>query len=210
MQLPRSFAFLRRPRFVCILSMPVLDIPADVALLAGPQLFGHLFNYGLFGILTIQVYFYHLAFPTDPTRLKVLIYTLYIVECIQVILASHDAYKVLGEGWGDIDALTKVHYQWIDSQMITGIVSAIVQCYFSWRIYVLSTSATLAAFISFVALTQGCAAIVSGVRSHMLDDNSRLQEETLPSSIVWLVGSATCDILIAGCMLYFLMRGRDR
>lgn len=38
----------------------------------------------------------------------------------------------------------------------------------------------------------------------MLDNNSRLQEETLSSSIVWLVGSATCDILIAGCMLYFV------
>ncbi len=50
-----------------------------------------------------------------------LVYTLYIVECIQVILASHDAYKVLGGGWGDIDALTKAHYQWIDSQMMTGI-----------------------------------------------------------------------------------------
>ena len=37
------------------------------------------------------------------------------------MLASHDAYQVLGGGWGDTDALTKAHYQWLDSPVMTGI-----------------------------------------------------------------------------------------
>ncbi|KAI0709503.1 hypothetical protein C8Q76DRAFT_799500 [Earliella scabrosa] len=187
--------------------MPTADIPANVALLAGPQLFGHLFNYGLFGILTDQVYFYHLTFPRDPTRLKVLIYVLYALECLQITLASHDAYKVLGEGWGDPEALFNPHLLWFETPVMTGIISAIVQCYFAWRIYVLSVSRVLSGLICLLAFMQGCAAIAGGFLGRVLTPDWR--EKAVPAIVVWLVGSAICDILIAACMLYFLSRGRQ-
>ncbi|KAI0748587.1 hypothetical protein C8Q80DRAFT_1172658 [Daedaleopsis nitida] len=123
-------------------------------------------------------------------------------------MATHDAYKVLGAGWGDAEALDKPHWLWFDTPLMTGIVSAIVQCYFSWRIYILSTSAILSGIICLIAFAQGCAAIATGIMSRLVNDNAHLQEKTLTSSVVWLVGSALCDILIALCMLYFLSRGK--
>ncbi|KAI0724005.1 hypothetical protein C8T65DRAFT_93159 [Cerioporus squamosus] len=189
--------------------MPATDVPADIGLLAGPQLFGHLFNYGLFGVLTVQVYHYHLLFPKDPLRLKVLIYSLYTIECVQVAMASHDADKVLGTGWGNTEELYRTHWLWINAPVMTGIVSTTVQCYFSWRIYVLSGSALLSVLICLVALLQGCAALASGVTAHMIDNLPDLQVKTMPSHIVWMVGSTTCDIAITVCMLYYLSKGRQ-
>ncbi|TFK86051.1 hypothetical protein K466DRAFT_551121 [Polyporus arcularius HHB13444] len=189
--------------------MPAADVPANIGLLAGPQLFGHLFNYGLFGILTVQVYHYHLLFPRDPTRLKVLIYSLYIIECLQVAMASHDADKVLGAGWGNTEELYRAHWLWITSPVFTGIVSTTVQCYFSWRIYMLSGSAPLSVLICLISLLQGCAALASGVTAHLMDTTIDLQLKTMPSHIVWMVGSTTCDIVITVCMVYYLSRGRQ-
>ncbi|RPD80296.1 hypothetical protein L226DRAFT_197045 [Lentinus tigrinus ALCF2SS1-7] len=189
--------------------MPASDVPADIGLLAGPQLFGHLFNYGLFGILTVQVYVYHLLFPRDPIRLKVLIYSLYTIECLQVAMASHDANKVLGVGWGNVEELYKAHWLWITAPVMTGIVSTTVQFYFSWRIYVLSGSALLSVFICLIALMQGCAALASGITAHLLNNSADLQDKTMPTHIVWMVGSTTCDIVITACMVYYLSRGRQ-
>ena len=106
------------------------------------------------------------------------VYCLYTIECVQVAIASHDANKVLGEGWGDTDELFKTHYFWITSPLTTGIgecppdgsnhgvasplrhpfaVSTTVQFYFSWRIYVLSGSALLSLVICLVGfLIQTC------------------------------------------------------
>ncbi|RDX56524.1 hypothetical protein OH76DRAFT_394270 [Lentinus brumalis] len=184
--------------------MPAADVPGNIGLLAGPQLFGHLFNYGLFGILTVQVYHYYLLFPRDPTRLKVLIYSLYSIECLQVAMASHDADKVLGAGWGNTEELYRAHWLWITSPVLTGIVSTTVQCYFSWRIYVLSGSALLSVLICLIALLQGCAALASGITAHLIDTTIDLQFKTMPSHIVWMVGSTTCDIVITVCMVYYV------
>ncbi|KAI0647281.1 hypothetical protein C8Q79DRAFT_1009394 [Trametes meyenii] len=183
-------------------------IPEDIALLAGPQVFGHLFNYGLFGILIVQTYTYYLSFPEDPKRLKAFIYILFLLECIQIIMATHDAFEVLGAGWGNFAALNSPQWLWFDTPVMGGIISASVQTFYAWRIYVLSKSPLLGIFIAMVAAMQGSGAVATGIMSRVINDNAEIQSKTLAPLIVWLAGSATCDIIIAFSMLYFLTKSR--
>ncbi|KAF8588253.1 hypothetical protein K439DRAFT_1406554 [Ramaria rubella] len=181
-------------------------IPPNVNLLAGPQVIGHLFNYGLFGVLSAQVYIYTLAFPDDPKRLKSIVYGLYTVEVAQVILAARDAVAVLGAGWGNPKALNSPQLLWIDIPIMSGIVSACVQSFFAWRITLLSKSWLLGAFICTISVMQAVGAIITGVIAFTTNDDSELQYKTFKSCTVWLGGSAACDMLIASCMVYFCQK----
>ncbi|KAH9945915.1 uncharacterized protein BXZ73DRAFT_72808 [Epithele typhae] len=188
------------------------EIPSDIALLAGPPLLGHLFNYGLFGILSAQVYSYYNAFPTDPVSLKAFVYGLYAVEWVQVILISHDAFQVYGAGWGDLNALTSPQWLWFDIPIMSALVSATVQCFFAWRIFILSNSRILPPFIVLpqIALMQCGAGVATGViTGPALNNNALIQEKAKNALIVWLGGSAACDIIIAVSMCFLLARQRQ-
>lgn len=52
---------------------------------------------------------------------------------------------------------------------------------------------------------QGSGAMATGILVKVLAlGDSAVQEKTTAPCIVWLAGSATCDVLIASCMLYFV------
>jgi hypothetical protein len=165
------------------------------------QLLGYLFNWALFGVLSVQVCklihfsckkpasarghrrllpgFQSQRFSKhqDPrygwsqryvhlTWLILSVYGLYLVEVVQVILATHDAFNIYGAGWGNIAALNNLQWSWFDTPIMSGIgkhlwciiaihserslVSAIVQCFYGWRIYTLSKSKTLGLFVTVV------------------------------------------------------------
>ncbi len=56
---------------------------------------------------------YYLAFPNDRRIIKYLVYGTYIVEFVQTILLSCDAFAKFGYGFGDLNALTDVHLSWL-------------------------------------------------------------------------------------------------
>ncbi len=56
---------------------------------------------------------YYLAFPKDRKFTKYLVYGIYIVEFVQTILVSHDIFAMFGYGFGNIEALTEVHFNWL-------------------------------------------------------------------------------------------------
>ncbi|KAI9057887.1 hypothetical protein FKP32DRAFT_1597845 [Trametes sanguinea] len=175
---------------------------------AGPQLFGHLFNYALFGVLSTQVYSYHISGWQDRTAIKALIYGLYLAEFLQLALATHDAVEVLGIGWGDRQALVSPQWLWLESPVVGSLIAAAVQCFYAWRIYILSKSVIMGGFICVIALMQTSAGIASGIMAHLGNDLVTLQQTIMKPLIVWLGGSAICDIIIAAFMLYFLSRSK--
>ncbi len=56
---------------------------------------------------------YYLAFPKDRQFTKYLVYGIYIVEFAQTMLVTHDAFSMFGYGFGDIEALTDMHFNWL-------------------------------------------------------------------------------------------------
>ncbi|KAK0495062.1 hypothetical protein EDD18DRAFT_1310262 [Armillaria luteobubalina] len=135
------------------------------------QIVGYLLHWGLFGTLSIQLYLYYLAFPKDRQFVKCLVYGIYIVEFVQTILVAHDAFAVFGYGFGDLEALTEMHFNWLILPIMIAIDSLVGQVFYAYRIFILSRSRIVPAFVICVRY-------------------------------------ALCDIIIALCMTYYLMRSK--
>ncbi|KAF8873112.1 hypothetical protein BD779DRAFT_1679370 [Infundibulicybe gibba] len=188
------------------MSNPLLPIPPDIGASAGPLILGYLFNWGLYGVLSVQVYLYYLAFPNDRLSTKCLVFGLYLVETLQTLLITHDVFDSFGSGYGNLTALGSAQLEWLSVPVLSGIVSCTVQMFFAYRIFVLSKSKVLALVICVIALTQGSSGIAQGIQALKIGDFSKLQAEAFVSCTVWLAGAAVCDIIIAISMSYYLSK----
>ncbi|KAF8876239.1 hypothetical protein BD779DRAFT_1629511, partial [Infundibulicybe gibba] len=176
------------------------------------KILGYLFNWGLYGVLTVQVYLYYLAFPRDRVGTKCLVLGLYLAETIQTALATHDAFMTFGVNYGNIAALSEGQLSGVTVPVFSGIISCTVQLFYIYRIFILSSkSKPLVLVLCSIALAQGCAGIVTGIQTMQVGDLSRLQEsDVFVSCTVWLVCAAVCDVIIAISMYYWLSKSETR
>ncbi|KAK0454347.1 hypothetical protein EV421DRAFT_1896273 [Armillaria borealis] len=184
-------------------------VPAGypVERLSGPQIVSCLLNWGLFGSLSVQLYLYYLAFPKDKRSVKHLVYGIYIVEFVQTMLLTHDAFASFGYGFGDFEALTKVGFSWLTVPIMGAIAASVGQGFYAYRIFILSKSRIVPAFVICVSLTSFVAAIITGVYIFQAGDNTKLNGRKMSISVeISCGGSALCDIVIAISMTYYLMR----
>jgi hypothetical protein len=126
---------------------------------------------------------YYLAFPNDRIGFKCLVYGLTLVETIQTVFMTHDAVMALGLGFGNPSALDDAHFSWLTIPLMSSIgpyfrrfmtitliclfvVSAIVQCFFAWRIYILSKMWYVSVLIGVVRYSWfSCHSIFNASRS---------------------------------------------
>ncbi|PBK88456.1 hypothetical protein ARMGADRAFT_357188 [Armillaria gallica] len=150
---------------------------------------------------------FYLAFPKDRQLVKYLVYGIYIVEFVQTMLVTRDAFVQFGYGFGDIEALTGVHLNWLIVPVMSAVVAFVGQGFYAYRIFILSTSRTIPAFVICVSLTSSVAAIITGVYSFETNDLTKLNDRKTSIAVgIWCGGSALCDVVIAICMAYYLTR----
>ncbi|KAK0194315.1 hypothetical protein F5146DRAFT_1135078 [Armillaria mellea] len=167
--------------------------------LTGPFIVGFLLNWGLFGTLSVQLYLYYLAFPNDRRLLKNLVYGIYVVESVQTILVAHDAFAAFGYGFGDINALTRMNSFWLTVPIMSVVGASVGQFFYAYRIFVLSRSRIIPIFIT-------CLWFLS-VYAFQAGDFTKMNDQvTQITAGIWCGAAALCDILIAVCMTYYLMR----
>ncbi|KAF9484539.1 hypothetical protein BDN70DRAFT_872318 [Pholiota conissans] len=180
---------------------------SNVAAVAGPLYLGTLLNWGLYGILVVQVYIYWTAFPSDQWHTKTLVYSLFILDTLQSILLAKDGFATFASGFGNKDQLNSVGLVWFSVPVLAAVVSLIVECFFAYRIWVLSgRSYYIPSAIVATSVTQAVAAILAGIKALQVQKYSLLQESARVQITVWHVGSAACDVLIALSMCYYLWK----
>ncbi|KAK0212252.1 hypothetical protein DFS33DRAFT_1269079 [Desarmillaria ectypa] len=187
----------------------MLAVPAGypIARLSGPVIIACLLHWGLFGTLSVQLYLYYLAFPNDRQFTKCLVYGIYIVEVAQTILVSHDAFATFGYGFGDMEALIGMHFDWLTVPVMSAVAACVGQVFYAYRIFILSKSRIVPIFVTCVSLTSSVAAIVTGVYCFQTDNLTKLNNRKTSIAVgIWCGSSALCDIVIASCMTYYLMR----
>ncbi|KAK0459327.1 uncharacterized protein EV420DRAFT_1333741, partial [Desarmillaria tabescens] len=173
------------------------------------QLVACLLHWGLFGTLSVQLYLYYLAFPNDRNFTKYLVYGIYIFEFTQMILVTHDAFAAFGYGFGDIVALTDMHFDWLTVPIMSGTVACVVQVFYAYRIFILSKSRIVPIFVICVSLTSSVGAIITGVYCFQAGSLINLSSSKVSIAVgIWCGASALCDIIIAVCMTYYLMRSK--
>ncbi|KAF8881027.1 hypothetical protein CPB84DRAFT_1792086 [Gymnopilus junonius] len=169
------------------------------------KLLGYLFHWGLFGVLVVQVYLYHLAFPNDPMRNKGLVYSVLVLDILQTIIITRSVFHIFGDGYGNFSSFNDVELAWLDVPVLTGIISFIAQGFYAYRIKIISQSYWVAGVILFFAVLQLGGAIAAAVILKNAVLFSRLLGRTYSICAgVWNGGSALCDVIIAIYMTYYI------
>ncbi|KAH9048681.1 hypothetical protein EDB83DRAFT_1433123 [Lactarius deliciosus] len=168
---------------------------------AAPLLFGHLFNWALYGVLCVQIYVYSYNFPNDRRSVKFLAYFVFVLETVQTALTGADIYYWFVDGFGDVERLAHSHFSSIDSPVMRAVISLIVQGYFCYRIWVLNKrSSWICWLIAVSAVTQAVAGTWLGIESHMVGGYA----VSKTAVYLWSIPSALADILIAVAMTLLL------
>ncbi|KAF8157242.1 hypothetical protein B0H34DRAFT_712896 [Crassisporium funariophilum] len=188
-------------------SDPLTAIPADIGRIAGPLLIGCLLNWGLFGVLTMQVYVYYLACPDDPLRNKIVIYSVYLLEVVQTTVISQAAFHNFAAGFGDMGKLNEFGLLWFGVPILSGIVAFIAQSVYAYRVSVLSKANFIPIVIMLLACLQLAGAIATGIDTkEAFYVSNFLDRKAFITMGIWNGGSALCDVIIAICMTYYLTR----
>ncbi|KAJ7671863.1 hypothetical protein B0H17DRAFT_1084848 [Mycena rosella] len=186
---------------------------SQYVLLTGPILAGTQFNWALLGTLTVQVYIFHLSFPRERAWIKALVYTIFLLDVAQTAIASHFAYALLVDGWGNPAALTGLPWSSVAIPIFTGLISSAVQIFFAWRIYALKGQHPFALGISLLivllALMQCFSAIITDALFASATQLSEIRKHMVGVKI-WLIGSATCDVVITLTMSAILSQYRQQ
>ncbi|KAK0196023.1 hypothetical protein F5146DRAFT_951768 [Armillaria mellea] len=185
-----------------------MPVPAGYPIerVSGPLIVGYLVHWGLFGTLSVQLYLYYLAFPEDRKVTKYLVYGIYLVEFVQTMLVTHDAFTMFGYGFGDIEALTRIHFGWLTIPIMSAVAASVGHAFYAYRLDILSRSRIVPAFVICVSLTSSVAAIFTGVYSFEEGDITAFHNRRTSVAIgIWCGCSALSDIVIAICMTYYLI-----
>ncbi len=64
---------------------------------------------------------YYEGFTQDRTITRYLVYGVFVMELIQTVLVSFDAFSVFAFGFGDLASLTAMHYHWLTVPIMSGL-----------------------------------------------------------------------------------------
>ncbi|KAH8087803.1 hypothetical protein BXZ70DRAFT_1011519 [Cristinia sonorae] len=194
------------------MSNPADDVhPVGTALtlITGPMIMAHLVNWCLLGVLTVQVYAYHLAFPNDHYANRLVVTVAFFLELGQIFAATYDAFRVFGSGWGNYTELNSVGIFWVHLVLLTGMVTTLCQCFYAWRIYTLSRKYSVTIIIVVLSMLQLSLNIYEGVEVPHVGHISSIEHSVaFKTGLYWISSTVLCDLTITCSMFYFLQKAK--
>ncbi|KAJ7291757.1 hypothetical protein C8J57DRAFT_1588366 [Mycena rebaudengoi] len=175
----------------------------------GPIFIANILNWLFMGTLVMQVYGYYQNFPKDRLAIKLLVYTLFILDVAQTGLTTHHGWWFIVTIWGNPHIFDFIIWS---AGMIPFFFAGVVQIFYAWRIWTLSANKFMrgmAILIVLIALLQSFTAMVTGIvilQNPVQSNLIRLH----PQFSIWLTGSLVADVLITACMLYVLNQAKNR
>ena len=79
-----------------------------------------------------------MAFPADSYGRKGLVCAAFLVEGVQTIFATRDAYRQFVSGWGNPVEFDRIGWYWLSVIALTVPSELLCQLFYAYRIYVLS------------------------------------------------------------------------
>ncbi|KAJ7681092.1 hypothetical protein B0H17DRAFT_943402, partial [Mycena rosella] len=90
------------------------------------------------------------SFPRDTKTLKSIVYGLFILDVLQTVLVTADAFHWFVYGFGNMNRLNDTFLSSWDIPFLDSVISLVVQLFYFWRIYVLRNSLILPVLIIMV------------------------------------------------------------
>ncbi|KJA20993.1 hypothetical protein HYPSUDRAFT_188090 [Hypholoma sublateritium FD-334 SS-4] len=191
------------------MSSPDSTVPgvASVRNFTGSFLLANLFAWGLFGVLVNQVYTYFRAFSKDPIKIKLLVYSIFVLQVTQIVLYTNDIWKAMAVNFGNFTAIEASKTIWLSICIFGSIVACAVQSFYAWRIHVLSDKWYPTVLIMVLSLLALGGSFAVGADIRQVVDLPKLANTAAWVRLgLWQGSTASCDVLIAACMIYYLKR----
>ncbi|KZP26295.1 hypothetical protein FIBSPDRAFT_928731 [Athelia psychrophila] len=171
----------------------------------GLILIGVFLSLMLLGIVISQVFTYYQNYERDPLWLKWFVAVMFALDLLSSVLAIAWMYQLLIDNWGQIAAFTQGDWLLAADPMLAGIVACMAQCFFAWRIYVLTSSRWLTAIIACCAVVTACGGIGTGIAVLWVKKYT-LFLTFKQITVLWLVSAAVGAIGITISLTYHLRR----
>ncbi|KAJ7513121.1 hypothetical protein B0H11DRAFT_2268084, partial [Mycena galericulata] len=170
------------------------------------QLIGSLLNFFFLGMLLVQSYIYRICFPRDALGIKVLVYFILLVMIVCICLNAVDVEYWFGSGFGQIARFTNLNNSRFYTPLMGSFVAMLVQLFFCYRIFVIRRTAwPLCTLIALIALAQCAGGMGGGIISFLETNEARDHMHTI-FEYLWLISGAVAGILIAGTMIFLLLK----
>ncbi|KAJ7669601.1 hypothetical protein B0H17DRAFT_1183869 [Mycena rosella] len=137
---------------------------------------------------------------------------LFILDAAQTVISTHFGWFFIIATWGNPADFSIVPWSASMIPILCGIVTAMVQMFYAWRIWVLAPNNFLkatAVLIVVLAFTQGTAAIVAGGLVLHIPTQGELAR-VHPEVTLWLSTSFTVDVIITASMTFILTRAKQK
>ncbi|KAJ7486677.1 hypothetical protein FB451DRAFT_1553929 [Mycena latifolia] len=116
------------------------------------------------GVLAAQIYFYHENFSDDRPAIKLLVYGLELIDVLQTVTVTADAFQWFVYGFCNMAQLDET---FLNVPFLDSIISLVIQAFYCWRIYFLRKGDLIPGLILVVSLAQCAAGIIPGVKAQL-------------------------------------------
>jgi len=178
----------------------------------GALFIGALIAMAVYGITTLQTYFYYMSFPKDDIAIKLLVGSIWILDTLHVVFMCHALYFYLILGFGNPQALVDGTWTLLSSIGVNVIVSFIAQCFFTERIFQLCPPRKRWWVTGIIWITV-LAHLVFGMETVVFlfikKEFSRFKEVTLIAAVPFGICAVISDILIAVALCVLLGSNRS-
>lgn len=181
----------------------------NVSLLIGPVLMGYMLSYLLLGVVCVQIYLYHTAFPRDPVWMKLYVWAVFFLEMVLAVLVGLDAWWSIVSGFGDLSHMSEQRHPTSAAEMpLTALIALMIHWFYCWRIVKLTGRFLIVVLIMIFSLAHLSLAIYIGAVHGMNNGElGRLYEIADVSSVLFATGVAG-DIVITLTLVSVLYKAR--
>ncbi|TFL03046.1 hypothetical protein BDV98DRAFT_565316 [Pterulicium gracile] len=183
----------------------------NISLLIGPVLLGYMLSYLLLGVICVQIYLYHTAFPRDPVWMKLYVFAVFFLEMVLAVLVGLDAWWSIVSGFGDLSHMGEQVNPTSAAEMpITALIALMIHAFYCWRIVKLTGRFLVVGLITISSLAHLALAIYIGAVHGMNNGElGKLYEIDDVSSALFATG-ITGDVLITLTLVSVLYKARQQ
>ncbi|KAI0070174.1 hypothetical protein K474DRAFT_1713568 [Panus rudis PR-1116 ss-1] len=172
-----------------------------------------------YGITMVQAYSYMLNYTRDPLWMKILVALVTILETVFSALVLHVVYYLCIDAWGDFISVNTIFWSAPGCVVAMNLVVTIVQGYYVYRLWILSSRNKLLTALVGVIYTarigEKSALSLSARPRHLILIPSPSSSAMGDHSERWTVESgcivsAVTDGLIAATLTFYIRRSRSR
>ncbi|KAI0629570.1 hypothetical protein C8Q77DRAFT_294538 [Trametes polyzona] len=189
-----------------------MEAPVDFMPMIAPLFFANSLNWLALGCLFVQLYYYNQHFRSDQLKMRIIVYSLLVLELVQTATTTHQAWYYGVESWNNPAALLTFPWSAPTVPIMAGVIAAVAQLFYAWRIWALAPNwffKAMAILITLIALLQCFTAVVaSAIFAAFLTPLKLLALH--PEFELWVASSFVCDVLIAACMLWILWTAKNQ